>query len=109
MRGGRGVLFATLLILARPEARCEGGPLSPVAPPRDAAAHGRALFRMNCAHCHGADATGDEGPDLHGLVKSDTRLAAIITQGIKGEMPRFSAKFSDAEVQALIAFLHSLK
>jgi mono/diheme cytochrome c family protein len=26
---------------------------------------GRTLFLKNCAHCHGADAHGDEGPDLH--------------------------------------------
>ena len=24
---------------------------------------GYTLFMMNCAHCHGADARGDEGPD----------------------------------------------
>ena len=67
------------------------------------------MFLMNCAHCHAADATGDEGPDLHGLHKSDARLAAIIKNGIKGEMPKFGAKLSDADVQALTAFIHSLK
>jgi len=70
---------------------------------------GRSLFLVNCAHCHGDDATGDEGPDLHGLVKSDTRIAALINNGIKGEMPRFGAKLGAADIQAIIAFLHSLK
>jgi mono/diheme cytochrome c family protein len=70
---------------------------------------GHRLFLMNCAHCHADDATGDEGPDLHGLRKSDGRIAAIIQNGIKGEMPRFNQKLNDADVQALIAFLHSLK
>ena len=23
------------------------------------------MFLMNCAHCHGDDTRGDEGPDLH--------------------------------------------
>ncbi len=27
-------------------------------------ASGAKLFALNCAHCHGVDATGDEGPDL---------------------------------------------
>src|SRR4051812_2394676 len=61
-------------------------------------ATGRQLFLMNCAHCHGTDARGDEGPDLHGVVKSDQRLAALITDGKKGEMPKFGAKLSTNDV-----------
>ena len=38
------------------------------------ATQGRHLFLMNCAHCHGDDAHGDEGPDLHNLHKSDVRI-----------------------------------
>lgn len=72
-------------------------------------AQGQHLFLMNCAHCHGDDARGDEGPDLHGLRKTDARLSALINNGIKGEMPRFNQKLSEADVQALIAFLNSLK
>src|SRR5579862_6109826 len=50
-------------------------------------AQGRTLFLASCAHCHGADATGDEGPDLHGVEVSDRYISTIITHGIKGEMP----------------------
>src|SRR5690348_10513690 len=53
------------------------------------AMQGRHLFLMNCAHCHGDDAHGDEGPDLHDLHRSDTRIHDVITAGIKGEMPSF--------------------
>ena len=67
------------------------------------------LFLNNCAHCHGADATGDEGPDLHGVTKSDAKIAGYIKNGIKGEMPKFGQKLSDADVKALIAFIRSLK
>ena len=70
---------------------------------------GYTLFMMNCAHCHGDDARGDEGPDLHGVTKSDARIASLIKDGKKGEMPKFSSKLSDAEVQALVAFVRSLK
>jgi mono/diheme cytochrome c family protein len=72
-------------------------------------AQGQHLFLMNCAHCHGDDARGDEGPDLHGLRKTDARLSALINNGIKGEMPRFNQKLSESDVQALVAFLNSLK
>jgi hypothetical protein len=58
---------------------------------------------------HGDDALGDEGPDLHDLRKSDARIEKIIKNGIKGEMPSFGKKFSDADVQALIAWLRTLK
>ncbi len=70
---------------------------------------GYRLFDHNCAPCHGEDARGDEGPDLHGLRKSDARLTSIIKGGIKGEMPAFAKKFSDSDVQALIAYLRTLK
>jgi cbb3-type cytochrome c oxidase subunit III len=69
---------------------------------------GQNLFERNCAHCHGDDARGDEGPDLHGLKKSDARINKIVTQGIKGEMPAFGAKLNDTDVKALIAFLRTL-
>jgi len=70
---------------------------------------GYALYMQNCAHCHGADAHGDEGPDLHDVTKSDARIVSLIKDGKKGEMPKFGTKLNDAEVQALVAFIRSLK
>ena len=70
---------------------------------------GHQLFDHNCAHCHGEDARGDEGPDLHDLRKSDARIEKIIKGGIKGEMPQFGKKFTDDEVKAVVAYLRTLK
>ena len=92
----RGALTNTVLI--QTEAALDGE-----------AKQGYRLFEHNCAHCHGDDARGDEGPDLHGIRKSDARLTKIIKGGIKGEMPAFAKKFNDADVQALIAYLRTLK
>jgi mono/diheme cytochrome c family protein len=64
---------------------------------------------MNCAHCHGDDARGDEGPDLHELHKSDARIRQVITAGIQGEMPSFAKKLGDEEIRALTVYLRSLK
>jgi mono/diheme cytochrome c family protein len=72
------------------------------------AAQGRHLFLMNCAHCHGDDARGDEGPDLHNLHRSDVRIHEVITDGIKGEMPSFGKKLRDPDVQQLIAYIRTL-
>jgi mono/diheme cytochrome c family protein len=73
------------------------------------AAKGWHLFLMNCAHCHGEDAHGDEGPDLHNLHRSDARIHDVITAGIKGEMPSFGKKLGDPDVQQLIAYLRTLQ
>ena len=81
-----------------------------VIPPAGTPANqGYQLFMLNCAHCHGTDARGDEGPDLHGVTKSDQRIVAIIQNGIKGEMPKFGPKLNDAETRALVAFIRTLK
>ena len=81
-----------------------------VIPPASTQEHlGYTLFMMNCAHCHGNDARGEEGPDLHGVTKSDARITSIIKNGIKGEMPKFGTKLTDADVSALIAFVRSLR
>jgi mono/diheme cytochrome c family protein len=78
-------------------------------PPATEAKKGYALFDHNCAPCHGEDARGDEGPSLYNLTRSDARLKAIIKGGVKGEMPAFARKFTDADVQALLAYLRTLK
>jgi mono/diheme cytochrome c family protein len=72
------------------------------------AVQGLHLFLMNCAHCHGDDAHGDEGPDLHNLHRSDDRIHDVITAGIKGEMPSFGKKLGDPDVRQLIAYLRTL-
>src|SRR5690242_14233272 len=69
---------------------------SAIPPVGTQASQGYALFLMNCAHCHGTDARGDEGPDLHGVTKSDARISSLIKNGIKGEMPKFGDKLTDA-------------
>jgi mono/diheme cytochrome c family protein len=71
-------------------------------------AQGRALFLSSCAHCHGADATGDEGPDLHDVGVSDRYISNIITHGIKGEMPSFRKKLGSDEILRLTAYVRSL-
>jgi mono/diheme cytochrome c family protein len=74
-----------------------------------AVGRGRDLFLMNCAHCHGDDARGtEEAPDLTQIRKSDARIASVVKNGIKGEMPRFGQKLSDADIGMLIRFVRSL-
>lgn len=101
--------FAHFMQARRSPTVANPGKLPPIPAGQPLAAQGATLFSLNCAHCHSIDATGDEGPDLYGVTKSDTRLKAIILGGIKGEMPSFSKKLKDQDVQALVAFLRTLK
>jgi mono/diheme cytochrome c family protein len=71
-------------------------------------ASGRALFLHNCAHCHGADARGDEGPDLHDVQVSDRYIANTIARGIPHEMPAFGRKLSRDDLDALVAYVRAL-
>lgn len=63
----------------------------------------------NCAHCHGASAHGDEGPDLHNLDESDQWIAKRIRNGKAGEMTAFAGKLQAAEIDQVIAYLRTLK
>ena len=71
-------------------------------------AAGAKLFALNCAHCHGVDATGDEGPDLHKVTKTDERIKSTILNGIKGEMPTFGKKLNADDAATLVAFIRGL-
>jgi cytochrome c oxidase cbb3-type subunit 3 len=73
---------------------------------------GRALFRSNCAFCHGGDARGGRGPNLvsapltHG--ESDEALKTVIREGVPGtSMPAFS-EFTPEEVADIVAYVKSL-
>ena len=76
-----------------------------------AVARGKHLFEMNCAFCHGAEATGGNGgPDLlrSVLVNHDEKgnlIGPVVREGrISKGMPAFG--FADSQVSDLVAFLH---
>src|SRR5262249_41640054 len=81
-----------------------------LAPQAPAAAPGAMLFAETCAACHGADAKGDNGPNLTTLWASgatDERIFDTIKRGVPGSvMP--SSRASDADIRAIVAYLKSL-
>jgi len=80
------------------------------APPANTLAiNARILFLRNCAHCHGATARGDDGPDLHDLGFTDDWIANRIRKSKAGQMPAFAGKLQPAEIAALVAYVQSLK
>ena len=77
--------------------------------PTSEAAEGRVLFLRNCAHCHGADARGDEGPDLHSLDWTDKQITTRILNGKKGQMTAFRDKLNQSQIKTVIVYLRTLK
>ena len=86
----------------------------PVRPPGDPAAleRGTALYKINCAFCHGQDTRGgDGGPSLlrSAIVLADQNgelIGPVIEQG-RGAMPKFA--FKPDQVADLAVFLHSFR
>lgn len=84
-----------------------------LAPPADpvAAARGQKMFVQNCGFCHGANATGAEGPDLlrSTIVLHDEKGETIGPVVLKGRpdkgMPSFAA-MTPAQIYDLAEFLH---
>jgi mono/diheme cytochrome c family protein len=69
---------------------------------------GHAIFQMNCSGCHGLEAQGRVGPNLHAVAKRKSRPALIeqVTSGNTPPMPQFHP--SPHEMAALLSYLETL-
>jgi len=104
-----GIPFASGGMLQPKAASMSGATEGILVPaPGTQAREGYTLFQLNCAHCHGSDARGDEGPDLHGITRSAASISTLIRNGRKGEMPKFRDKLNDSQIKALVAFIKSM-
>ena len=103
------VFFMIIAAVALASCARRGGSLRAVEPiaatlPNE----GRAVFLKNCAHCHGVDGRGNEGPDLHNLEESDSWIANRIRSGKKGQMTAFAGKLKDEQINAVVQYLRDL-
>lgn len=99
-------LLVLALLIAAPSAFAGGGP------------DGAALYKSKCAMCHGADGAGQtpmgKNMKLRDLrsadvqKQTDAELAKWIADG-KGKMPAYKSKMSADEINALVAFIRTLK
>jgi cytochrome c oxidase cbb3-type subunit III len=115
----RKIVFISLAILGVVVSlAAQGGPPRPgrpsaadVAAQAAAADRGRAIFKQNCAVCHGEDATGGRGPDLirSSLVRHDRNgdlISPVVTNGRPDKgMPPFP--FPDSQLADLLAFFNA--
>jgi mono/diheme cytochrome c family protein len=81
-------------------------------------AMGRHVFDAQCARCHEPySRRGLHGPSLHDLYKkqylpsgqpaNDDRISETIIRG-RAKMPAFGSTLSDAQIDALLAYLKTL-
>ncbi|HEY1430073.1 MAG TPA: cytochrome c [Stellaceae bacterium] len=69
-----------------------------------------ALFASTCSFCHGdGGRAAGKGPQLMDTARSDEFLRDRIKNGKEGAMPAFGQMLSDADVDAIIAYIHQLK
>jgi mono/diheme cytochrome c family protein len=81
-------------------------------------AEGKHLYGIRCAHCHEENDLHLKKipPDLHGVFKhstlasgapaTDAEVRRVVLAG-KGLMPSFAGRFTDEQVAALLAYLHT--
>ncbi len=81
-------------------------------------AEGKHLYLVRCAHCHEDNDLQLQKvpPDLHGLYTratlpsgapaTDSEVTRVVLSG-KGMMPPFAGRFTDAQMAALLAYLHT--
>lgn len=72
---------------------------------------GRQLYDEYCAHCHGADGSGEFPgmPDFqrgHQLMRPDQELFTVISQG-QGSMPSFEGLLYEQEILDVVAYLRT--
>jgi len=84
----------------------QGSPVDNLTP--DDIAMGKLLFAANCASCHGVDATGQLGPNLHGVVQrlGEQGVFAVVRNG-RGGMPPVSS-INDARVWQVVGYVKTL-
>ena len=99
-----GVLAAAL-VSARPASA------QPAATaPDDATFDVEQLFASSCGWCHsdGGRVAG-KGPQLTNSSRSDDYLRHRIKNGKVGAMPAYGSAFSDAQIDAMVKYIRSLK
>ena len=108
------------LILRYPELQNTGVEMPVVEPePIDmspeAIARGERLFDITCTSCHGVDGYGSPmAPALNNALfldsTSDAAIRQIIAMGVSGTvMPAWGGRFSDAQMNDIVAYLRSLQ
>lgn len=69
---------------------------------------GKTLFNANCSACHGTEANGWIGPNLHNVKtrKSDVAIIRQIDSGLTPPMPKF--ELDERQMADILSYLKSI-
>jgi mono/diheme cytochrome c family protein len=103
------VIFALLIVLAGVSLEAAAQQQSVAATPKSSVDVPQ-LFATTCGWCHsdGGRAAG-KGPQLMNTQRSDDFIRTRIKLGKEGAMPAFGTTFNDADIDAIIKYIRSLK
>jgi cytochrome c oxidase cbb3-type subunit 2 len=85
--------------------------MSPLEGNADAIATGQALYKAECAGCHGQNAEGNIGAslvDYAGYGNADNDTYITIANGYEGAMPGYASKFSKEKIWSIVEYIKSL-
>jgi ubiquinol-cytochrome c reductase cytochrome c subunit len=107
------VAVVAVAVLLAPASLSAQGASAPPGTVTDLAAQGQALFSQSCASCHGMTGTGTSlGPDISeagpALADFVLRTGRMPPAGPGTQMQRSEVRFSDSQIQALVAYVSSL-
>jgi len=110
------VVFAALLVMAVAACGSSSSTETPASTPATTPAAadtdapgggdtsvGVAVFKSNCAGCHGTDGSGGVGPDLQGEDSLDKVIGQVTNGGV--DMPPFEGQLSTAEIQSVAEYV----
>jgi mono/diheme cytochrome c family protein len=105
--GLASMMVCALLALSHP-ARAQAQ--TPPSPGQPGSINVERLFATSCGWCHqsGGRVAG-RGPKLAGTDKSDEFIISRIKAGKPPGMPAFGRSFTDEQLQAIVAYIRSLR
>ncbi len=75
---------------------------------------GAAIYKSKCQMCHLADGSGNKGMKVPAFSAGapDAKLIAATKNGVSSgavKMPAYAGKLTDAEIDAVVAYIQTLK
>jgi mono/diheme cytochrome c family protein len=85
---------------------------NPIAGNAEAIAAGQAIYKAECAGCHGQNAEGNIGASISDYAKgepADTDTYITVANGLEGAMPAFAGQLSKEKIWSVVSYINSLK
>ncbi|MCD8552817.1 cbb3-type cytochrome c oxidase subunit II [Seleniivibrio sp.] len=85
---------------------------NPFAGKPESIAAGQAIYKAECAGCHGQNAEGNIGASISDYAQgepADTDTYITVANGLEGAMPAFAGQLSKEKIWSVVSYINSLK